>query len=217
MTDDVLFTRFAALADPTDDSDWLDVRRRARRARMRVAVVATASAAAILVAAAVAASNGWMFTTRDRQVTATTSVSLHGKTWRVSITSGTFGRRCFRIAGPTPTRKICDGGLKALVRARQFGAVGLTVPGGQIWVGASIGFARRIVITNADGRAASTVTMTAPKGTKTPFRYWALAVSGTATSITASDGHGHSIRRPLGRASVAHLTRHAPPFRVRPA
>ena len=80
---------------------------------------------------------------------------------------------------------------------RQFGAVDLKVPGGQIWVGATIGFARRIVITSTAGDTYAADTMAAPTGTKTPFRYWALAVAGTATSITATDAHGHSIRRAL--------------------
>lgn len=194
---DVLFARFAALADPSDSSDWLDVCRRAHRARGRVAVAAVAAAAVVAVAAGLAASGGWVFSTRDHHVTASTSVALNGKTWNVSITTGTFGRICFRVTGSTPPKTTCAGRLKQLVQARQFGAVHLEVPGGQIWVGATIGFARRIVITNTAGDTYTASAMAAPKGTKTPFRYWAIAVSGTAKSITAYDAHGRSIRKPL--------------------
>ena len=42
---DILFERFAALADLTDESDWLDVRRRARRRHLSIVVAAAAAAA----------------------------------------------------------------------------------------------------------------------------------------------------------------------------
>lgn len=48
--------RFAALANTTDDSDWLDVRRRARRARLRRPVLV--AAAAVLAIAVVAPAFG---------------------------------------------------------------------------------------------------------------------------------------------------------------
>jgi hypothetical protein len=196
---DALLERFAALADPTDDSDWLDVRRRARRTRKRAALAATAAAAVVVVTAALAAGSRWVFSTHDHRVTAATSVALSGRTWHVSITSGTFGRTCVRLTGSTPNRTTCTSRLKELGRARPFGAIGLPVPGGQIWVGASIGFARRVVITNAEGRRYTATATAAPKGTRTPFRYWAVAVAGTGTSITAYDAQGRSIRKPLAR------------------
>ena len=193
---DVLRERFAALADPTDDSDWLDVRRRARHAHTRLAVTVGSAAAVLVATAALAAGGGWLFSTHDRQVTAATSVSLNGKSWRVSITSGTFGRVCFRIGEPAG-KTTCLGRLGELGRARPFGAAGSRVAGGQIWVGATIGFARRVVITDSAGRTYTANAIAAPRGTRTPFRYWALAVAGTANSITAYDAHGHMIRRSL--------------------
>lgn len=45
----LLAERFAALANPTDDSDWLDVRRRARRLRRRWLALPLAAALAALV------------------------------------------------------------------------------------------------------------------------------------------------------------------------
>lgn len=192
---DVLLERFAALADPTDDSDWLDVRRRARRTRRRIALPIAAAAAVLVAAAAVAAGGGWMFSTHDRQVTAATSVSLDGKTWHVSITTGTFGRVCFHIDGSSG--RTCTGRLGELHQARPFGALDSKVSGGQIWLGATIGFARRVVITTTSGHTYTTATTAAPKGTKTPFRYWALAVAGTAKSITAYDARGHAITKSL--------------------
>ena len=191
---DVLFERFAALADQADDSDWLDVRRRARRPRSRIAATAAAAAALVAVATALATGGGWIFRAHDHQVTAATSVTLNRKTWRVSITNGTFGRVCVSIAGQ---RTTCTSRLGQLGRARPFGAISATVAGGQIWVGATVGFARRIAITNAGGQVYSTKTIAAPKGTKTPFRYWALAVAGSATSVTAYDARGRSIWKTL--------------------
>src|SRR3954463_4991787 len=44
---DALDERFAALPDPTDDGDWLDVRRRARRPRGRLLLAAAAAVAGI--------------------------------------------------------------------------------------------------------------------------------------------------------------------------
>lgn len=50
--EDALALRFAAVADPSDDSDWLDVQRRLRRAkRRRVLTISLVAAAAVLVAA----------------------------------------------------------------------------------------------------------------------------------------------------------------------
>jgi hypothetical protein len=51
MTDDLLEQHFAHLSNPTDDSDWLAVRRRARRPARRVALVAVVAAAAALLVA----------------------------------------------------------------------------------------------------------------------------------------------------------------------
>ncbi|MGN6798106.1 MAG: hypothetical protein ACTHKS_08155 [Gaiellaceae bacterium] len=195
---DILVERFAALADPTDDSNWLDVRRRARRAQTRVAVAAAVLAATVAVATALAAGSGWVFNTHQHRVTAATSLSLNGSTWKVSITSGAFGRLCFRISGASATPSAaCTGRLGGLHHARPFGAVVSKISGGQLWAGASIGFARRISITTTEGRSYTADTMAAPKGTKTPFRYWAIAVTGTASSITAYDAHGRSIRKSL--------------------
>lgn len=49
MTDDLLEQHFSQLGNPIDDSDWLAVRRRARRPRRRVALVAVAAVAAALL------------------------------------------------------------------------------------------------------------------------------------------------------------------------
>ena len=189
---DVLFERFAALADHADDSDWLDVRRRARRPRRRTAAATAAVAALVAVATALAAGGGWIFRTHGHQVTAATNVTLSGKTWHVSITNGALGRVCVRIGG---RRTTCTSRLAQLGGARPFGAISANVAGGQIWVGATVAFARRIAITNVAGQTYSTTTMAAPKGTKTPLRYWALAVAGSATSVTAYDAQGRAIRK----------------------
>jgi hypothetical protein len=51
MTDVQLAERFAALANPLDDSDWLDVRRRARRTSRRWLALPVAAAVAVVAAA----------------------------------------------------------------------------------------------------------------------------------------------------------------------
>lgn len=51
---DILAERFAALRNPIDDSDWLEVRRRARDGRRWLAVPLAAALAAILVGSALA-------------------------------------------------------------------------------------------------------------------------------------------------------------------
>jgi hypothetical protein len=189
---DLLTERFAALADSTDDSDWLDVRRRARRAGRRWPTVAAAAVAAAAAAAAVAAGSGWLFTTRDHRVTAVTQVQLGGQTWRVSVTSGGRLRICVRVSHDATTRTACRGRLLA----PPFGARHVDVAGGQVWAGAAVGFTRRIAITDANRVVHSAATLPAPSGTKTPFRYWAIALDGTtATSIAAYDAHGRSITR----------------------
>jgi hypothetical protein len=194
---DILFERFAVLADLTDESDWLDVRRRARRRHLHIVVAAAAAAAVAVGTAGLAATGGWVFSTHDHKVTAAETVSLNAKSWNVSVTSMRFGRLCFRVAGPGSPAPTCTGPLGTLVRARPLGAAKVKVPGGQIWLGATIGFARRVAITNDRGHVYTTDTAAAPKTAKTPFRYWALAVAGTATSITAYDARGHSIRKSL--------------------
>ena len=51
MTDDLLEQHFSRVENPLNDSDWLAVRRLARRPRRRVALVALAAAAAALLVA----------------------------------------------------------------------------------------------------------------------------------------------------------------------
>jgi hypothetical protein len=51
MTDDLLEQHFSRLRNPVDDSDWLAVRRRARKPRRRVALIAVAAAAGALLVA----------------------------------------------------------------------------------------------------------------------------------------------------------------------
>jgi len=204
---DVLAERFAALADAHDDSDWLDVLRRARRRRFVLPVALVA--AAVVAAGAVAASGHWTFTTHAQHVTATTNVSVGGKAYRVSLTTEGAGVACFTIAPPgrrscavvgSGTLTIKDGNnwMTLAAPGPPFHAVRLRVPGGQIIAGASIAFARRIAIYDAHGRVYSTQTVAAPRGTKTPFRVWAIGLKGTtARVIVAYDARGREIRETL--------------------
>jgi hypothetical protein len=193
---DALLERFAALAE-NGDGDWSDVRRRARGAGLRVAVPAAVAAAAIAAAAALAATGGWVFSTHDRQVTARTDIVLAGRTWRVSYSASTRARAvfCLRASSPgTATRSSCtEMGPGSPRLAPPLGAMKLTVPGGQIWVGATVGFTRRVAITDAAGRVHKAQAVRPPKGTKTPFRYWVIALASAARSITSYGPNGRMI------------------------
>lgn len=193
---DVLAERFAALADVHDDSDWLDVRRRARR-RVRFAIPATLVAAAVVAAGAFAATGGWVFSAHDRQVTARTDVVVAGRTWHVSYTTGTRlrARFCVRATSSGTTRAACsEMGPGSPRLGPPLGGMKLSVPGGQIWAGATVGFTRRVAITDAAGAVHSAQAVRAPKGTKTPFRYWVVPLgSSPARSITSYGSNGRKI------------------------
>jgi hypothetical protein len=201
---DVLTERFAALADLRDDSDWLDVRRRARRRRTRVALPVAVVAAALAATAAFAAVNGnWIFRTQDGTVTARTQVSLAGRTWQVSLkTLAPEISVCLQAASGTTVRSMCQAGLRRSTNVpigAPYGALHLNVAGGQLWMGITLGFVRRVSITDATGRGYSTPTIDAPRAAKTPFRYWAIAIANPpAKAISAYDDQGRKLPRYLG-------------------
>jgi hypothetical protein len=201
MTDD-LAQRLQALVDRTDDSDWLDVRRRARSGpRRSLPLVAAVAAATAVAAASLAAGTGWLFRSQDHAVTAQTHVTLHGRTWTVTLTSRAgnwLSRFCARLEQPgRPTISGGCGHVSSRLVGPPFGARRFDVDGGQIWVGATLAFVRRIGITDARGHHYETRPIRPPKGTKTPFRYWALAVDAPARSITAYGANGRAIRKRL--------------------
>lgn len=199
---DVLEARFAALADRTDDSDWLDVRRRARRGTRRFALPMAAAGAAIVAAAALGAGGRWLFSAHDRQVTAVTHVSLHGQSWRIVLKTRAgswLSPLCVSLSRPGTA--AIDGGCRGWALSRiggpSFGARHFEVEGGQIWTGATAPFARRIVITDTQGIVHSTRAIAAPRGTKTPFRYWAIALDTPARSIAVYGAHGRVLTKRL--------------------
>jgi hypothetical protein len=197
---DVLAERLTALADRSDDSDWLDVRRRARR-RSGYVVAGAAAAAAIVAAAGLAARGAWLFSSHDRQVTAVTQVTLHGHTWRVALTTRAgswLSRLCVELSRPgaATIRGGCGPAFSRLL-GPPFGARHFDVDGGQIWTGATVGFARTISITDTSGRVRTTRANAAPRGTKTPFRYWALALPTPARSISVTGANGRTLTKRL--------------------
>jgi hypothetical protein len=196
---DLLEARFATLADRTDDSDWLDVRRRARRPSRKWALIAAAAAAAIVAAASLAAGSAWLFSSHDRQVTAVTHVSLHGHTWRVALTTRAgnwLSRLCVELSRPGAPALSggCAPAFSRLV-GPPLGARHFDVDGGQIWTGAIAGFARRISITDTRGHVHTTRAIAAPPGTKTLFRYWAIALAAPARSIAVYGAHGRVVSK----------------------
>ena len=198
---DVLHARFAALTDRTDDSDWLDVRRRARCRSRRVSVPLASAAAAIITAAALGAGGTWLFSSHDREVTAVTHVDVRGQTWRVALTTraGTaLSRLCVQLSRPdgSTVDRGCGPAFSRLL-GPTFGARHFAVEGGEIWAGATAAFARRVVITDADGHMHSARTIAAPRGTKTRFRYWAVGLGSRARAIAMYGADGRVLRKKL--------------------
>ena len=78
------------------------------------------------------------------------------------------------------------------------GGMSLAVPGGRIWAGATVGFTRRVTITDAAGHVHTAQAVRPPKGTKTPFRYWVIALGASpARSITSYGSNGRKITTKL--------------------
>jgi hypothetical protein len=199
---DLLEVRFAALADRADDSDWLDVRRRARRRTRRFALPMAAAGAAIVAAAALGAGGTWLFSSHDRQVTAVTHVSLHGQSWRIVLTTHAgswLSPLCVTLSRPgvAAINGGCRGWALSRIGGPTFGARHFEVEGGQIWTGATVPFARQIVITDTQGIVHSTRAIAAPRGTKTSFRYWAIALDARARSIAVYGEHGRVLTKRL--------------------
>lgn len=198
---DMLFERFAALAEDGND-DWSDVRRRARQRRARVAAPVTLAVAALVTAGAFAATGGWIFSSSDRQVTARTDVVVAGRTWQVSYSASTrlHAVFCLRVSSSgAATRSRCtEMGPGSPRLGPPLGGMKLAVPGGQIWAGATVGFTRRVAITDAAGHVHTAQAVRPPKGTKTPFRYWVIALGASpARSITSYGSNGRKITAKL--------------------
>ena len=195
---DVLAERFAALADAHDDSDWLDVRRRARRRRARVVLPLAAAVAAAAAASAFAASGGWIFSSSDRQVTARTDVVVGGRTWHVSYAASTRMRAVFCLrassSGLASRSRCVEMGPGSPRIGPPWGGMKLAVPGGAIWAGATVGFTRRIAITDSSDSVHTAQAVRPPKGTKMPFRYWIVTLgTSPARSITSYGSNGRKI------------------------
>jgi hypothetical protein len=217
---DVLDERFAALADPTDDGDWLDVRRRARRPHGRLLLAAAAAVAGIAAVAALAATDGWIFSRSGSQVTGVTHVSFHGHTWTVSVStngrsrfcthadSTCGGPFCAKLTGPR-TESTCGIylvplpgklGTTPLVlvvrRPLPFGALRLRDGAGELWFGEARADVRRIVISDGRGHAFTARTVAAPASLRTTTRFWVLPLPASyARTIAAYSASGGLVKR----------------------
>lgn len=218
---DVLDERFAALTDPTDDGDWLDVRRRARRPRGRLLLAAAAVVAGLAAVTALAATGGWIFSRSGSQVTGVTHVSFHGRTWAVSVSTGGDSRFCrysdqactggfcakltgprtvstcgiYLVPLPTVPRKHVASWL-VLRRAFPFGALRLRDGGGEIWFGEARADVTRIVLTDGRGGAFTAQTVQAPSRLRTTTRFWAVPLPASyARTIAAYSASGALVKR----------------------
>jgi hypothetical protein len=198
---DLLAERFAAVADPRDDPDWLDVRRRARPTRARLTIPVAAAVAAVAVAGALAAGGGWIFSSSPRQVVAHTDVVVAGRSWRVSYSTSTrlHAVFCLRVSSGGASHSKCgEMGPGSRRLGPPLGGMDVAVPGGRIWAGATVGFTRRVAITDAAGHVHTALAVRPPKGTKTPFRYWVIALGRSpARSITSYGASGRTITTKL--------------------
>jgi hypothetical protein len=210
---DLLAERFAPLVDLTDDSDWLDVRRRVRRGRRRFVLPMAAAGAAIVVAAAIAANGGWLFT-KDSQggVWGTTHVQFHGKTWTVQALMLNRGRFFCLLLLPDRdiSHRVAEGcGVSTLTvkgmpqkllppRAPTgplFGAAYFDRAHGQIWFGDTRPTIATIAITDSRGRVFRTQTV-APSSLKTAFRIWIVALpSSTGQTIAGYTTDGTLVQK----------------------
>jgi hypothetical protein len=194
---DAFAERFDALADRTDDFDWLDVRRRAR-GRTRFVLPTAAAVAAIAAASAFAATSGWVFSSNSRQVTAQRDVAVAGRTWDVSYSASTRLHAVFCLRATSPgaaTRSRCvEMGPGEPRIGPPLDGLKLSVPGGAIWAGALVGFTRRVAITDAAGHVHTALAVRPPRGTKTPFRWWLITLGASpARSITSYGSNGRHI------------------------
>lgn len=202
-----LVERFAALADTTDDGDWLDVQRRSRRSRRRFVVPAVLVAAAVLAAAALAA-DSWLFPRTPDSVTAITHVQFHGASWRIYLTVTPDRAFCATLTRGATRRQ--PGGcnvwvqpIPLVVRSSNTFTIKLTTPPvdglrhvdgrGELWYGVAQANVARISITDTKGHVTSTETVVAPKTTR---RFWALPLpSSHAMFISGYTASGGLIKR----------------------
>jgi hypothetical protein len=168
-------------------------------------VAVAAVVAGCLAAVAVAASGGWLFASNGQQIIGVTHVTLAGRSWRVTLKqqpehNGVARLLAYASSGTTTSVRAA-GLMSTQFVVKPFTALRVDVPGGEVWAGTTRSTIRTISITYYSGRVYSTNTIAAPHATKTPYRYWTLAVPGVApaASFTTRDVNGKSIhwRGPL--------------------
>jgi hypothetical protein len=217
---DILGERLGALADFTDDGDWLEVERRARRPRRRVALAAVL-AAAVLTAAALAATGTWRFARSGSEVRATSSVAFQGRRWHVTVSSGTAHSFCVRLGRPNGavaaqgcgvflvrlSRVVRDLHTNAIPRfAQPFGGLRYRLGNGEIWFGTARSTVAEIRITDDRGAVHRTRTVTAPASLHTSLRFWVLALDpGTGRRIDGYGRDGRLVARVAVSADQARL------------
>ncbi len=198
---DLLAERFAALADTTDDRDWLDVRRRARRGR-RLVLPAAALVTAAAAAAALAA-GGWLFTAHSNGVTATRTIAFHGSRYTLTVDTFSDGMLCLKLEGLRARKPIslCDVPVPLDSEARRrfttwlpLDTLKIGVPGGQIAFGAARHDITKITVTNSAGRTFATTTVATRPPARSSIRFWAIAAPGRIGSITAFNASGRVVK-----------------------
>jgi hypothetical protein len=204
---DLLAERFALLADTTDDSDWLDVRRRARRARRFALPVAALVAAALVGATALAAGGGWLFKGRGGEVTATRTLFFRGTTYRLTVNKLAGDLVCTHLDDSQGRRLATGCGVPVLGEKPAYhrphvppiplsfatSNFGVAVPGGEIWFGAARSNVARVTLRNAAGRMLATGTTAAPPSLKTKLRFWSIATRVHGLDLTAYNFAGNPV------------------------
>lgn len=210
---DPLAERFFPLEDLDDTSDWLDVRRRARRTRPIVLIVVVA-VAGILTAAALSSPSTWWFGSSMGQPTAQRTVLLHGRpyTLRMSVIDGSgrffalllyggdeHGQELTAVYGgpflPPKGPVIATPGAHGPATV----AINYRTRAGELWYGDARPDVRRVAIVDLRGQLHLADTVQPPKQLVTKYRFWAIALdSSFGRSIVAYDADGSVVeRRPL--------------------
>ena len=197
---DPLAERFFPLEDLEDDSDWLDVRRRARRTKPIVLIVIVA-VAVLVAAAALAAADTWVMSPQYGQPTGERTVTFHGHRYTIKLSLLDGGGRFFAMLlsdrGDRREELVASYGGGFLPAADPEADAPAVSPasyrsgGGEIWYGDARAKVARVVVVDVHGRRFTADTSAAQARFGSRFRFWSLALqSSYARTILGYDADG---------------------------
>lgn len=193
---DPLAERFFPLEDLEDDSDWLDVRRRARRTKPIVLIVIVA-VAVVVAAAALAAANTWVTAPQYGQPTGERTVTFHGHRYTIKLSLLDRGGRFFAMLlydhGDRRDELVASygGGFLPVAHPPTVSPASYRSGGGEIWYGDARAKVARVVVVDVHGRRFSADTSAVQARFGARFRFWSLPLqSSYARAILGYDAGG---------------------------